>query len=224
MAQYPTPSLCGGQLLRSCLQLRRAHRRMTTRRALSGDVAISGKRRGQMELGFVESAGPTKRYEYAALATTLQDEVLTIAQHYRDRADAENVFDELKNQWGWGGYTTKDIKRCRFMARIVGRSLCVWPILINIWRRLPVAHFCSMRLPKRRTVKGESTTITSTHGKFKKVQTVLDHIARFLMKLKTTAEQLNSGERWRRILSQAFVKLLRGKPLQAPEMLPLWCG
>jgi hypothetical protein len=31
---------------------------------------------------------------------------------YRDRGDAENVFDELKNQWGWGGFTTQDLKRC----------------------------------------------------------------------------------------------------------------
>jgi len=39
--------------------------------------------------------------------------VISIAQHYRDRADSENVFDELKNQWGWGGFTTQDLKRCR---------------------------------------------------------------------------------------------------------------
>jgi hypothetical protein len=25
---------------------------------------------------------------------------------------AENNFDELKNQWGWGGFTTHDLKRC----------------------------------------------------------------------------------------------------------------
>jgi hypothetical protein len=38
--------------------------------------------------------------------TSLTDEILTLGQLYRDRADAENVFDELKNQWGWGGFTT----------------------------------------------------------------------------------------------------------------------
>jgi len=43
-----------------------------------------------------------------------------IAQSYRDRADAENGFDELKNQWGWGGYTTRDIARCCW-RRSVGR-------------------------------------------------------------------------------------------------------
>ncbi len=32
-----------------------------------------------------------------------------MAQLYRDRADAENGFDELKNQWGWGGFTNADL-------------------------------------------------------------------------------------------------------------------
>ena len=39
------------------------------------------------------------------LVTSLEEEVLTLAQLYRDRADSENPFDELKNQWGWGGFT-----------------------------------------------------------------------------------------------------------------------
>ncbi|MCN4144592.1 MAG: hypothetical protein LC437_05905 [Thiohalomonas sp.] len=33
--------------------------------------------------------------------TDLEDDIVTILQHYRDRADCENNFDELKNQWGW---------------------------------------------------------------------------------------------------------------------------
>jgi hypothetical protein len=34
------------------------------------------------------------------LVTSLEGELLTIAQLYRDRGDAENNFDELNNQWG----------------------------------------------------------------------------------------------------------------------------
>jgi hypothetical protein len=41
------------------------------------------------------------------------------AQLYRDRADAENGCDELKNQWGWGGFATRDIGRCQTSARAV---------------------------------------------------------------------------------------------------------
>jgi hypothetical protein len=32
------------------------------------------------------------------LVTSLDAEVVTIVQHYRDRADCENNFDEIKNQ------------------------------------------------------------------------------------------------------------------------------
>ena len=65
---------------------------------------------GQQVCDFVDSLEPRHVYEYVVLVTTLRDELCTLAQHYRDRADIENVFDELKNQWGWGGYTTKDLK------------------------------------------------------------------------------------------------------------------
>ncbi len=54
----------------------------------------------QLSFDFGELDDGTMRiYEYAVLVTSLMDEVLTIAQHYRDRADSENIFDELKNQF-----------------------------------------------------------------------------------------------------------------------------
>jgi len=39
---------------------------------------------------------------YAVPVTLLDAEILSIAQLYRGRGDAENVFDKLKNQWKWG--------------------------------------------------------------------------------------------------------------------------
>jgi hypothetical protein len=45
---------------------------------------------------------------------------------YRDRGDCENSFDELKNHWGWGGFTTHDLTRCRIMARIVALIFNWW--------------------------------------------------------------------------------------------------
>lgn len=41
--------------------------------------------------------------EHAALVTTLNRTLVELVQLYRDRADSENAFDELKNQWGWKG-------------------------------------------------------------------------------------------------------------------------
>ncbi len=37
----------------------------------------------------------------------------------RDLADAENSFDELKNQWAWDGFTTNDLRRCQLTAPAV---------------------------------------------------------------------------------------------------------
>ena len=53
------------------------------------------------------------------LATNATYELAAIGQLYRDRCDCENGFDELKNQWGWGGFTTQDMHRSQIAARAV---------------------------------------------------------------------------------------------------------
>jgi hypothetical protein len=72
----------------------------------------------QLRLSFAAVSDEVTVYEYAVLVTFLDDGILTLAQHYRDRADCENNFDELKNHWGWDGCTTLDLKPCGFMARM----------------------------------------------------------------------------------------------------------
>jgi hypothetical protein len=62
-------------------------------------------------------------WEYAVLVTNSAYPLAAFGQLYRDRADCENGFDELKNQWGWGGFTTQDIERCQSSARAVGAGL-----------------------------------------------------------------------------------------------------
>ena len=42
-------------------------------------------------------------FEYSVLVTSLDAGVVTIVQHYRDRADCENNFDEIKNTVGLRG-------------------------------------------------------------------------------------------------------------------------
>lgn len=197
------------------------------RRILRGDVAITRKNKHQMDLAFVETEGLAKRYEYAVLVTSLSDEVLTLAQHYRDRADAENNFDELKNQWGWGGYTTQDLKRCRLMARIVALIYNWWSLFVRLAR--PDKHLEAITsrplllyaVGKQTHHQGQTTvTITSTHAKTDKIQRALKQVTRFLKTLKATAEQLTQPARWRLILSRAFCQLLKGKPLYSPSLLP----
>lgn len=111
-----------------------SRRVIVLRRILRGEVAITEKDKDQMHMAFVETEGLAKRYEYAVLVTSLSDQILTIAQHYRDRADCEKDFDELKGQWGWGGYTTQDMTRCRLMARIVALIYNWWSLFVRLAR------------------------------------------------------------------------------------------
>ena len=72
-------------------------------------------------------------YEYSVLVTSREERDLAIlTQDYRNRADAENMFDELKNQWGWTGYTTRDTKRSQLMARLVALVYNWWGIFTRM--------------------------------------------------------------------------------------------
>jgi hypothetical protein len=45
-------------------------------------------------------------WEFGVLVTSLDLEIRSLAQLYRDRGDSENPFDELKNHRGWAEFTT----------------------------------------------------------------------------------------------------------------------
>jgi hypothetical protein len=81
-----------------------ARRVVVLRRPLQGEMLIAQEDNGQGLLGFIEADRKTGKrttgYEYAVLVSNLDHEILSLGQLYRDRADAENAFDELKNQWG----------------------------------------------------------------------------------------------------------------------------
>lgn len=91
------------------------------RRSIKDEIVLTGEDNEQQLLGFIEADRRAGKeitdYEYAVLVTNTDYEILSFGQLYRDRADAENVFDELKNQWGWGGFTTHDLHRCQLAAR-----------------------------------------------------------------------------------------------------------
>ena len=72
------------------------------RRALKGELLLAAQDDAQGILGFVEADRQGGKrvtgYEYAVLVTNLDNEIVALGQLYRNRADAENAFDELKNQ------------------------------------------------------------------------------------------------------------------------------
>ena len=95
------------------------------RRAAKSDVALTRKSvEDQMEL--LLPSEDVELWEYAVLVTNSGYSLESMAQLYRERADAENGFDELKNQWGGGGFTTQDIERCQTSARAVALTYNWW--------------------------------------------------------------------------------------------------
>jgi Transposase DDE domain group 1 len=172
----------------------------------------------QLTLDLAELTYQGIQYEYAVLVTSLSDEVRTVAQHYRDRGDAENNFDELKNQWGWAGFTTQDRKRCQIMGRIIALVYNWWTIFMRLG--IPDKHAeaitsrpLALHGIARQTRHGNQTTveITSTHAKASEIAEILGKVSGFLKRIKETAEQLTQKERWKLILSAAFRHFLGGK-------------
>lgn len=173
---------------------------------------------GQTQLAFIESVAPIAKYEYAILVTSMRKEILTLAQHYRDRADIENVFDEMKNQWSWGGYTTHDLARCKIISRIAALVFNWWSLFSGL--AFPDRHAEAITtrplllhaVGRQTRHAGQKTvTITSSHAKNSSVRKVLTAVSIFLSKLKQTAEQLTDLQRWQLILSRIFVRFLRGR-------------
>ena len=184
-----------------------------------------GKGAAQQQFAFLEDGSPVARYEYAVLITSTDYDIPALAQLYRDRADVENNFDELKNQWGWGGYTTSDIKRCRIIARMVALIYNWWTLFVRTAQ--PQKHFeaiTSRPLLLHATAvqtkhAGQTTLIiTSTHAKQEKIQAVLTNLAAFLRQLKTTAEQLTDAQRWHAIMQPAFGHFMMTAP-KPPALL-----
>src|SRR5215469_1446379 len=144
----------------------------------------SGKKASQqLSLEIPEALYRGVVYEYAVLVTSLKDEVRAIAQHYRDRGDSENNFDELKNQWGWAGFTTHDRNRCQVMARITALVYNWWTVFIRLG--IPEKHAeaitsrpLALHGIARRTRHGNQTKVevTSTHSKARAIAAALSKV------------------------------------------------
>ena len=172
------------------------------------------------EFNFCETFKTGPDYEYCILVTSCDLPICALGKLYRDRADCENVFDEIKNQWGWGGYVTQDLKRCRIIARLVAIIYNWW----NIFARLanPGQHMEAitsrpllLQAVGRLVISGRIRTLrlTPSHAASEQIQLAFSRISTFLNQLYQTAEQLSAQERWRHILSAAFIKWLKGRVL-----------
>jgi hypothetical protein len=219
----------------------KSRRAIVLRRPLMGElvVACDDAEDGQQVLAFIEADRKAGKgitgYEYAVLVTNTDYEVLSLGQLYRDRADAENAFDELKNQWGWGGFTTHDLHRCQLAARGVALAYNWWSLFVRLAH--PEARLEAitsrpwlMSSMGRRTEHAGQTTITLTglHAHFDKARATLMRVSALLQGwLAQTAEQLNAVTVWKLVcdhLKQIIAGIGPPKNLHLPEIMQTESG
>lgn len=165
-------------------------------------------------------------YEYQILVTNLSYGVEALAALYRDRGDAENPFDELKNQWGWSGFTSRKLRVCQISARLIALVYNWW----SLYTRLidPQQHHEAIT-SRPRLLGGVARqqhhagqrhlAVRLLHGEATVLRTQIERAVKFLQTLLATAEQLDLAERWRRILRHIFPRELNACG-PAPPLLP----
>ena len=191
-----------------------SRRVVVLRRPLRGEALLADESQGVLD--FVEANIPAKRYEYAVLVTDLKHELLTIAQLYRDRGDAENTFDELKNQWGWGGFTTQDLARCRLSALAVALVYNWWSLFVRLGNPKARLEAITSRpfllsAVARQTTHGgaKQITITSQHAEANKAKVLLEGIHELINKFKSAAEQLKIKTVWQLVCEHILITIAR---------------
>jgi Transposase DDE domain group 1 len=208
----------------------RARRVVVLRRRVKGALAAeTGEESQQQTLHFIDGSDKVKLWEYAVLVTNADYSLEALGQLYRDRADCENGFDELKNQWGWGGYTTQDLERCNLSARAVALIYNWWSWYVRLAHpktRLEAITSRPMLLSgvARLTAHaGQSRLLlTLSHAAGDRIKAMIANIRKGLDHVLANAPQLPKADRWPALVRYIVDKIIAARPKNPPPLgLPL---
>jgi hypothetical protein len=156
-----------------------------------------------------------------------------MARLYRERADAENIYDELKNQWGWNGYTTKELAPSRLMANLVALIYNWWNLYVRFFdeehhREAITSRPALLGGVARQTQHSAQRTIhvSILHEKGELVAHAIFSISNYLHRISLITERWSIQQRWALLLTRILRRWLGGKWLPAvpPEAFPLLSG
>ena len=193
------------------------------RRVKSSLVAEASNESTQPELQFLDHSERAKLWEYAVLVTNADYSTEAMGQLYRDRADCENGFDELKNQWGWGGYTTQDLERCNLSARAVALIYNWWSWYVRLAHpktRLEAITSRPMLLAgvgRLTEHAGQSRLLlTLSHAAGDQIKAMITNIRAGLDHVLASAPQLPKAGRWPALVRYIVDKIINARPKASP--------
>ena len=147
-------------------------------------------------------------YGWYALVTDLDMDARDVLPLYRERGDCENVFDEMKNQWGWCGFTARTLAQTALFAGLSVIAANLW----NVFTRLcddgthreaatsrPLLQSCVARI-SRHARQGVITIYTAAN---EKARGIYRAISAFRAKV-ASASQLGVEQRRQLIVAYAL--------------------
>jgi len=207
------------------------------RRVKSSQVGEASNESPQHELPFLDPSDKARLWEYAVLVTNADYSLEATGQLYRDRADCENGFDELKNQWGWGGYTTHDLERCNLSARAVALIYNWWSGYVRLAHPKARLEGITSRpmllsgIARLTQHAGQSRLLlTLSHAADDQIKTMITNIRAGLDHVLASAPQLPKASRWSALVRYIVSKILAARPKNArhlglpPPFLPVGSG
>jgi hypothetical protein len=199
---------------------RRLNDQHRARRRLAREQA----RQGLLLSAADQAACESVIYEHQILVTSLPYEILTLATLYRERGDAENPFDELKNQWSWAGFTTHDLRSCQHAARLAALAYNWWTLYHRLLQ--PGQHHEAVSTRPRLLGGAARQTehagqrrleVRLSHAEAPRLHTIIQQLAKWLQELLHSAEQWTAPQRWGRIVGRI---LQENFPVQGPDPPP----
>ena len=183
----------------------------------------------QAELALIDQNEAIKNWEYAVLVCDTPYKLANMGQLYRDRADCENGFDEIKNQWGWGGYSTQDIERSALSARAVALIYNWWSWYVRLANPKNRMEAITSR-PKLLSAVGRLTShagqskilLTVMHESVAQIKQLVANVRSGIQHISAAAPQLMDSQRWVVMVRFIVARILaaQSKITPIPAALP----
>ena len=225
----------GWQAIEDSLQLSgwsKKRRVVVLRRRIKQDIALTRKGKGVskgqgeqlvLALAHDEVHDNAQLWEYTVLVSNVEYDIAAIGQLYRDRCDCENGFDELKNQWGWGGFTTHDMHRSQVTARAVALVYNWWSWYVRAAnpqaRREALTSRPLLLAAVGRAVSHAGQTLlylTPMHAEVGLIKSMIANVHAAIGHVRRAAEQLPTLNRWATLLAYICQRIVGQAALPIP--------